>query len=628
MKLVKKIHKWASVLVGIQLFLWLLSGIYFNVMDHTKASGSTYRSQIHENMVIDHTRLVEPKTVLGNFDPSIVIKIINILDQPYYLLSHVKALYPYFVNRYTLVDAYTGQKALVDESFVKQLASKSYKGPGEISSVTLITGFIEDFPKQKNPTWQVNFSDEIYTSVYIEQGSGRIVGHSDDEKRLADFFFMLHFMDYAQEGSFNNWPIIIFAFITLWLCISGLVWTVDLGLRGQYQIKYFAKQRGVKLFDKHQKSMGAVSLSTHTNLLDGLIEHDIALPSTCGGGGTCGRCKVMITPAAQSTSADHVHFSDKELQQGYRLACQHFCNDVDHMTLIDVTEAKKHTLELTQSRFVSPHIKELRFKIIGEASLYFKAGAFMRFFIPAAKGVSIPLRLPEELKPHWQHVEQLTFEHNACSRSYSFAQPSTTTDELVFTVKIQTAPNNTVLPGVGSSYLCNLALGQTVEVIGPFEAFFAKKDSNKTMVMLGAGSGMAPLKAIIEDQMAIMAKNSIAPRKNIHFFYGARTESDLLYADEFYQLAQQNEHFHYYPILSQTNDKWQGATGYVQDILLLNFDNFASDISGTNTTDEPSGELGNVEFYLCGPQGLMDETMELLKAKGVDESAISFDEFS
>jgi Na(+)-translocating NADH:ubiquinone oxidoreductase F subunit len=288
-----------------------------------------------------------------------------------------------------------------------------------------------------------------------------------------------------------------------------------------------------------------------------------------------------------------------------------------------VTEAKKHSLALTESIFVSPYIKELRFKVIGEPALSFKAGAFMRFFIPAAKGVSVPLDLPQAFKPHWQHIEPLTFEHSACTRSYSFATSSRVNDELVFTIKIQTAPNNTVLPGVGSSYLCNLAVGATIEVLGPFEDFFAQSDSQKTMVMLGAGSGMAPLKSIIEDQMALIHENSHlnasseTEQRNIHFFYGARTENDLLYVGEFYQLAEQNEHFHYYPTLSQTNENWLGATGYVQEVLALNFEHLTA-----------HGELSNVEFYLCGPEGLMSETIALLKEKGVDESAIFFDEFS
>tara|TARA_B110000495_G_scaffold203850_1_gene230075 strand:- start:8661 stop:10514 length:1854 start_codon:yes stop_codon:yes gene_type:complete len=617
MPLIRQIHKWASVIIGIQFLLWLLSGIFFNLMDHTKSAGHTYKSHTQQSVEVDRARLVEPNEVLHEFNSSISLEPIQLLETPYYLLTHQKGLYEDFENHYTLVNAYTGIKLTIDNGFASELAQQSYNGPGVVSSAKLLQYPLDDFPKQKNATWQVNFDDDINTSVYVEAGSGRIVGHSDELKRFADIFFMLHFMDYGNEGSFNNIQIILFAFVTLWLSLTGLIWTVDLGLRGQYKIKYFSKQQGVKLFDKNQKGIGTVTLSNHTNLLDGLIEHDIALPSTCGGGGTCGRCKVMINPIVKSTSADHLHFTDKELQQGYRLACQHFSNDVENMTLIDVTDAKKHSLVLSSSRFVSPFIKELRFKLETEQALAYKAGAFMRFFIPTAKGVSIPLNLPEHLKPHWHHIEHLEYEHLACTRSYSLAESSINTEELVFTIKIQTAPDHKSLPGAGSSYLCNLSVGKTIEALGPFEEFFVKENNNKTMVMLGAGSGMAPLKSIIEEQLALDAQSSHDLNekvRNIHFFYGARSECDLLYSEQFYQLAEENDYFHYYPVLSKPNEEWLGSQGYAQEILALNIDIL--------------DDIDNIEFYLCGPQSMMTETMNLLKAHGVKESAIAFDAFS
>ena len=89
-------------------------------------------------------------------------------------------------------------------------------------------------------------------------------------------------------------------------------------------------------------------------------------------------------------------------------------------------------------------------------------------------------------------IEYFEYEHQACSRSYSLAngdgQIEAGTNELKFTVKIQNAPNKSIYPGVGSSYICNLGLGQTIEAAGPFEDFHAKPSSNKTMMLIGAAS--------------------------------------------------------------------------------------------------------------------------------------------
>ena len=128
------------------------------------------------------------------------------------------------------------------------LSKQSYNGPGAIYSGTLFDAPVSDFPIQHNVTWKIDFDDDVDvdTSVFVEAGSGRIVGHSDEDKRLADIFFMLHFMDYGNEGSFISVQMILFAFVSLWLSLSGIIWTVDLGFRGQYQIKWFAKKRKIK----------------------------------------------------------------------------------------------------------------------------------------------------------------------------------------------------------------------------------------------------------------------------------------------------------------------------------------------------------------------------------------------
>jgi Na+-transporting NADH:ubiquinone oxidoreductase subunit NqrF len=64
------------------------------------------------------------------------------------------------------------------------------------------------------------------------------------------------------------------------------------------------------------------------------------LPPTFGGIDICGRYKVILNTNVKPTSADQSHNSGKELAEGYRLACQHFSDDIKYMTLIDVSNAK------------------------------------------------------------------------------------------------------------------------------------------------------------------------------------------------------------------------------------------------------------------------------------------------
>lgn len=237
MESIKFLHKWLSIIVTLQLIIWLGSGLFFNLMDHTKARGNEYRINAEQSAYIDHTRLLEPRELVKKEpQPIHSIKLVSLLGQPYYLLNHSKGLYEHFYNKHSLVNAYTGNVKIIDETMATALASSSYSGEAEIRSSVKVAPFETDFPRERNKLWQVDFADELNTSVYIDASSGRLVGHSNDDKRFADFFFMLHFMDYGSVGGFNNWQIIFFALLTLLFCITGFIWTVNLLVKGRYKL--------------------------------------------------------------------------------------------------------------------------------------------------------------------------------------------------------------------------------------------------------------------------------------------------------------------------------------------------------------------------------------------------------
>ena len=235
---VRKIHKWASLLIGLQVFIWVASGLTFNVIDHDKARGNTYRQTVMtKQSTTAHKDLLPVEVILKSYPDTIELNQANILSQPYYLLTQQQGLYRHFTNSYHIINAKTGELTLINEQLAKAIAEASYNGPGNIISAVLIAPTIADFPKQQNPSWQINFDDDLETSVYVEQNSGRLVGHSNSDKRFADFFFMLHFMDYGTEGSFNTVQMMLFAFITLWLTFSGLIWTIHMLSKGKYRVK-------------------------------------------------------------------------------------------------------------------------------------------------------------------------------------------------------------------------------------------------------------------------------------------------------------------------------------------------------------------------------------------------------
>jgi len=241
LSMIKSFHKWLSLLVFIQLFIWLGTGLFFNLMDHSKARGNQYRQSVVQADV-EIARLLNSQELLAQNEGAVKeISLVQRLGQPYYLLTHDKGLYNHFESHFSLVDAYSGEVKAVDGVMASALAQATYSGSAKISKVKKVAPPIADFLKEKNTLWQVDFSDEANTSVYINASSGRLVGHSNDDKRFVDFFFMLHFMDYPFLGSdsvggFNNWQIIFFALLTLVFCLTGLIWTLELLIKGRYRI--------------------------------------------------------------------------------------------------------------------------------------------------------------------------------------------------------------------------------------------------------------------------------------------------------------------------------------------------------------------------------------------------------
>lgn len=235
MRNIRRIHKWLSLLVVLQLVIWLGSGLFFNLMDSSKASGNENRQRVNSDIAIVHQDLVRPNLKLFKKETQ-SIQLIDLLDQPFYLLNHHKALYRHFSNDYSLINAYTGDVVIIDQLMAKTIALTSYTGSGNVFFVQKLVAPIDDLPKEQNDVWLVNINDELNTYIYLDAGSGKIISHVNDDKRFADFFFMLHFMDYGMVGNFNNWQIIFFSLLMFVLSLTGFIWVIDLARKGRYKV--------------------------------------------------------------------------------------------------------------------------------------------------------------------------------------------------------------------------------------------------------------------------------------------------------------------------------------------------------------------------------------------------------
>ena len=180
-------------------------------------------------------------------------------------------------------------------------------------------------------------------------------------------------------------------------------------------------------------------------------------------------------------------------------------------------------------------------------------------------------------------------------------------------VRIATPPpgaDESVPPGIMSSYIFNLKPGDKVFMSGPFGEFFAR-DTDNEMVFIGGGAGMAPMRSHIFDQL----KRRHSQRK-MSFWYGARSLKEVFYEAEFDSLAAGNENFDWHLALSepQDEDNWDGYVGFIHKVL---YDEYLANHSAPE----------DCEYYLCGPPMMNAAVIKMLDSLGVQKDNILLDDF-
>jgi Na(+)-translocating NADH:ubiquinone oxidoreductase F subunit len=262
---------------------------------------------------------------------------------------------------------------------------------------------------------------------------------------------------------------------------------------------------------------------------------------------------------------------------------------------------------------VATYIKEL---VLEPSEKFdYKPGEYIQVKIPAYGIMKFEnFVIDNPFSKDWE--EDRVFEYEGVNVSQSFRNYSMATnpenDENVhFNVRIATPPiGQKVSAGAGSSYIFSLKEGDTVEARGSFGDFHIK-DSDKEMVYIGGGSGMAPLRSHISYLF-----ETLQTKRKVSFWYGARSRQEIFYQEYFEKLASEHDNFSFHIALSEPKkeDDWEGDTGFIHSVLNEKF-----------LHQHPSPD--NLEYYLCGPPALIRAVSNLLGEYLIPESAISYDEF-
>src|SRR5690625_905170 len=350
-------------------------------------------------------------------------------------------------------------------------------------------------------------------------------------------------------------------------------------------------------------------------LLSTLSSQKLYLPSACGGQGTCGECKCIVTDGGGTILATETpQFSYKEIGEGWRLGCM---VRVKQDMKIQIPEAvfgvKKWEAKVVSNYNVAYFIKE--FVIEVPKDMNYKPGGYIQIEVPRCtveyKNIDITAHPeehpgePDKFKSEWDKFDlwPLVMRNNEkAERAYSMASYPAEGRRIMLNVRVETPPFDQkrgtwmkVNPGVASSYIFALEPGDTCIVSGPYGEFFIN-ESDAEMLYVGGGAGMAPLRSHLYHLF-----KTVKTGRKVTFWYGGRSRREMFYIDHFKSLEEEFPNFRFFMALSESleednlkvkkdiDDKeGDGFVGFIHQAVIDNY---------LVHHDEPE----EIKIYFCGP---------------------------
>lgn len=355
-----------------------------------------------------------------------------------------------------------------------------------------------------------------------------------------------------------------------------------------------------------------------SKLLGALADAHLFVSSACGGGGTCGQCRVKIFEGGGALlPTEESHINKREAASGDRLSCQ---VTVKQPMRIQVPEevfgVRKWECTVRSNDNVATFIKELVLELPEGEDVKFRAGGYIQIECPPHRVRYQDFNIADVFRADWDRFNLWRYEsavREDVMRAYSMANYPDEKGLIMLNVRIASPPpgaDESVPPGKMSSYIFSLKPGDKVTISGPFGDFFAK-DTSAEMVFIGGGAGMAPMRSHIFDQL-----QRLHTKRKMSFWYGARSKREMFYVEDFDMLAAEHGNFEWHVALSdpQPEDHWQGYTGFIHQVLYENY-----------LKDHPAPE--DCEYYMCGPPMMNAAVVKMLEDLGVERDNILLDDF-
>ena len=386
-----------------------------------------------------------------------------------------------------------------------------------------------------------------------------------------------------------------------------------------YARKKLTPQGDVKLTINDEKEL---VVSPGSTILTTLSNNEIYLPSACGGGGTCAMCKCQVFEGGGTILPTETgFFTRKEAQNFWRLGCQvKVRNDMNLGIPEEIMGIKKWECEVISNKNVATFIKEFVVKLPEGEELNFQSGGYIQIDVPKIEVDFKNFEVEEQFRDEWDQYNMWDLKMKnpePTYRAYSMANYPKEGNIVKLNIRIATPPWDRskgafqkVNPGICSSYIFSLKPGDKVTVSGPYGEFFIK-DTDREMMYIGGGAGMAPLRSHIFHLF-----HTLKTGRKVTYWYGARSKREVFYEDEFRAIEKEFPNFKFYLALSEPKeeDNWDGLTGFIHQVLYNEY---------LSKHEEPE----EIEYYLCGPPVMNDAVQKLIYDLGIPDEMLAFDDF-
>ncbi|MEE2999761.1 MAG: 2Fe-2S iron-sulfur cluster-binding protein [Pseudomonadota bacterium] len=317
----------------------------------------------------------------------------------------------------------------------------------------------------------------------------------------------------------------------------------------------------------------SVNVDMGHTILESAISQGVKFPHGCRSG-NCGACKAVLHSGdVEMSPYSKFALTSEEKNRGLILACRSVPWSDCEISILDKSETIVHTTKLLEYKVVeliqaTHDIKIIRMEITEACPFEFSAGQYV----------------------------SLTFE-NLPPRDYSMANSP---DSNILEFHIRILPEGNVTGYVQEK----LKIGDIVKLQGPYGTAYLRENHKGPIIAIAGGSGLAPIKSIIERSL------KVTPKRPIELYFGARSERDLYLEKMYTTLAESLETFKFIPVLSEPGGKTKYRTGFLNHAI-------SEDLHDRNGS----------KAYIAGPPIMVESVLEELNKTGISRQDCHADAF-